>query len=188
VYDALVLAGGAARRMGGVDKPALTVGGATLLDRVLRATEMAAATVVVGPERATCRRVLWTREEPLGGGPVAALAAGLELVSAEVVALLAADLPFLDSGSVLQLVQSAAADGGAVMVEGEHPQWLCGAWRTAALRGALAGTEVSGARLRDVLGPLAARRVSWRSSVPGRPAPWTDCDTEDDLARARENA
>ncbi|MGW0901366.1 NTP transferase domain-containing protein, partial [Streptomyces goshikiensis] len=36
-YDAIVLAGGAARRLGGVDKPALPVGARTLLDRVLDA-------------------------------------------------------------------------------------------------------------------------------------------------------
>ncbi|MEH6375729.1 NTP transferase domain-containing protein, partial [Streptomyces sp. KLMMK] len=36
-YDAVVLAGGAARRLGGADKPTLRVGGRTLLDRVLEA-------------------------------------------------------------------------------------------------------------------------------------------------------
>ncbi|MFE1500369.1 NTP transferase domain-containing protein, partial [Streptomyces albidoflavus] len=36
-YDAVVLAGGAARRLGGSDKPAVRVGGRPLLDRVLGA-------------------------------------------------------------------------------------------------------------------------------------------------------
>ncbi|MGV9756153.1 NTP transferase domain-containing protein, partial [Streptomyces tricolor] len=36
-YDAVVLAGGAARRLGGADKPGLRVGGRALLDRVLAA-------------------------------------------------------------------------------------------------------------------------------------------------------
>ncbi|MYQ48709.1 NTP transferase domain-containing protein, partial [Streptomyces sp. SID4985] len=34
-YDAVVLAGGAARRLGGADKPGVRVGGRPLLDRVL---------------------------------------------------------------------------------------------------------------------------------------------------------
>src|SRR4051812_33904528 len=34
-YDAIVLAGGGGRRLGGVDKATLEVGGRTLLDRVL---------------------------------------------------------------------------------------------------------------------------------------------------------
>ncbi|MZF89845.1 NTP transferase domain-containing protein, partial [Streptomyces sp. SID5643] len=33
-YDAVVLAGGAARRLGGADKPGVRVGGRPLLDRV----------------------------------------------------------------------------------------------------------------------------------------------------------
>ena len=36
-YDAVLLAGGGAARLGGVVKPALQVGGVTLLDRVLAA-------------------------------------------------------------------------------------------------------------------------------------------------------
>ncbi|MEE4545309.1 NTP transferase domain-containing protein [Streptomyces sp. V4-01] len=76
-YDAVVLAGGAARRLGGADKPALPVGGRMLLDRVLAACPGARATVVVGPRRPTSRPVRWTREDPAGGGPLPALAAGL---------------------------------------------------------------------------------------------------------------
>ncbi|MSW42848.1 MAG: NTP transferase domain-containing protein, partial [Actinobacteria bacterium] len=36
-WVALVLAGGASRRLGGVDKPLLTVGGSTLLERAVTA-------------------------------------------------------------------------------------------------------------------------------------------------------
>ncbi|MYU19520.1 NTP transferase domain-containing protein, partial [Streptomyces sp. SID8361] len=54
-YDAVILAGGAARRLGGVDKPALRVGGRALLDRVLDACRGAGRTVVVGPRRPTVR-------------------------------------------------------------------------------------------------------------------------------------
>ncbi|MFF0480446.1 DUF6457 domain-containing protein [Streptomyces sp. NPDC004435] len=75
-YDAVVLAGGAARRLGGVDKPGLRVGGRALLDRVLAACAGARLTVVVGDPRPTVRPVRWTRERPAGTGPVAALAAG----------------------------------------------------------------------------------------------------------------
>jgi molybdopterin-guanine dinucleotide biosynthesis protein A len=103
-YDAVVPAGGAARRLGGADKPALTVGGQRLLDRVLAACAGARATVVVGPRRPTVRPVRWTREVPAGGGPLPALAAGLAALptadaalgaAPAVVLVLAADLPFL---------------------------------------------------------------------------------------------
>src|SRR3954451_21606618 len=89
-YDAVVLAGGSGRRLGGVDKPALRVGSTSLLDRVLGAVPDASSVVVVGPSRATSRPVTWVREDPPGGGPVAALAAGLPLMTAPFVAVLAA--------------------------------------------------------------------------------------------------
>lgn len=79
-YAAVVLAGGAARRMGGVDKPALPVGGRPMRDRVLAAVADAAPRVLVGPAGAVPPGVRVTREDPPGGGPVAAAAAGLALL------------------------------------------------------------------------------------------------------------
>ncbi|MEU8757579.1 DUF6457 domain-containing protein [Streptomyces sp. NPDC048659] len=76
-YDALVLAGGAARRLGGADKPGVRVGGRSLLDRVLAGCRDAGTTVVVAAPRTTARPVTWAREDPPGGGPLAALDAGL---------------------------------------------------------------------------------------------------------------
>jgi len=48
-FDAVVLAGGSARRLGGRDKPALDVGGRSMLDAVVTACAAADRTVVVGP-------------------------------------------------------------------------------------------------------------------------------------------
>ena len=166
--------------MGGVDKPGLTVGGSTLLDLVLTATADAATTVVVGPERATCLPVIWTREEPVGAGPVAALVAGLQLVTAHVVVLLAADLPFLTAEVVGQLVDSLVSDGVVLVDEEGRDQYLCSAWKTAALREA----DLTVNRLSVVVAGLRARRVSVPPTAD-RPGPWTDCDTEDDLWKAR---
>ncbi|MFN2540008.1 MAG: molybdenum cofactor guanylyltransferase [Mycobacteriales bacterium] len=179
MYDALVLAGGAARRLGGVDKPALVVGGSTLLDRVLSACADAGRTVVVGPERGTARPVIWTREEPVGGGPVPALLAGLREVTADRVVLLAADLPFLTADVVRLLVDGAPA----VLTDGGRPQWLCGAWPTEALRAA-AAQPVDDGRLGTLLSRVGPRQLDWEG--PG--APWTDCDTAEDLDEARQRA
>ena len=170
MFDAVVLAGGSSRRMGS-DKPALYVGELTLLDRVLTACAAAQRTVVVGPSRDVSRDVVWTREEPPGGGPVPALRAGLELVEQDVVVVLAADLPFLSPSVVDDLV----ARTPAVVVGDDRPQWLCGAWPTAALRTALQTDE---ARLGTVLRALSPALVA--------AVGWEDCDTPEDLARARE--
>ncbi|MFE5210472.1 DUF6457 domain-containing protein [Streptomyces sp. NPDC056600] len=117
-FDAVVLAGGAARRLGGADKPGVRVGGRALLDRVLASCADAGRTVVVADPRSTARPVRWAREFPPGGGPVAALAAGLEQTTADVVVVLSADLPFLDAATVHRLVHTltasaASADGSA---------------------------------------------------------------------------
>jgi molybdopterin-guanine dinucleotide biosynthesis protein A len=180
-YQALVLAGGSACRMGGIDKPGVLVGGVSLLDRVLLATRRASETVVVGPLRPTCRAVTWRREDPVGGGPVAALAAGLEAVTAPVVLLLAADLPFL----TLSYVEALAAQASCIAVDQGREQWLCGAWRTEDLRAAVRTTDVlTGARLGRLLSALHPSPLLWT----GGDRPWTDCDTADDVQRAREIA
>ncbi|MBP0453886.1 NTP transferase domain-containing protein [Kitasatospora sp. NPDC056181] len=186
-FDVIVPAGGAARRLGGVDKPGLTVGETTLLDRVLTACAGARTTVVVGPARPTTRTgVRWTRERPPGGGPVAAVAAGLAEVTADAVLLFAADLPFLDERTVRRL---AAALAGAdreteavVMVDAAgRDQPLAAAYRTAALRTALAALgEPAGLPLRRLTGGLRTLRLADTDDVT------YDCDTWEDLERARE--
>nr|WP_242641280.1 DUF6457 domain-containing protein [Streptomyces kasugaensis] len=108
-----MLAGGAARRLGGADKPALSVGGRPLLDRVLAACPDAATTVVVGPGRPTRRAVVAALEDPPGGGPLAALDAGLRHTTAPTVLVLSADLPFLTRATVRALLGAATAISGA---------------------------------------------------------------------------
>ncbi|WP_430503309.1 molybdenum cofactor guanylyltransferase [Micromonospora trifolii] len=105
-YAAVVLAGGAARRMGGVDKPALPVGGRPMRDRVLAAVSDATPRVLVGAADAVPSGVRVVREDPPGGGPVAAAAAGLALLDADttLVALLAADLPLLTRAAIGDLL------------------------------------------------------------------------------------
>ncbi|WP_444949359.1 NTP transferase domain-containing protein [Micromonospora ureilytica] len=105
-YAAVVLAGGAARRMGGVDKPARPVGGRPMRDRVLAAVTDATPRVLVGAADAVPAGVLVVREDPPGGGPVAAAAAGLALLGPDtaVVALLAADLPLLTRTAIGDLL------------------------------------------------------------------------------------
>jgi molybdopterin-guanine dinucleotide biosynthesis protein A len=185
-YDAVVLAGGAARRLGGADKPALLVGEVSLLDRVLAAVDDAERTVCVGPERPTARAVQWVREEPVGGGPVAALAAALPHVSSPLVGVLAADLPFLAAATVRLLRDAVEQDGALLVDAGGRDQLLVGVWRTSALRAVLPA-DPFGARLGQVLDQLSAARVSV-PAAPGTLPAWFDCDTEDDLTTARGSA
>ncbi|OIJ85582.1 molybdenum cofactor guanylyltransferase [Streptomyces sp. MUSC 14] len=185
-YDAVVLAGGAARRLGGADKPGLRVGGRALLDRVLTACAGARTTVVVAARRRTARPVLWTREEPPGAGPVAALAAGLRLTTAEHVAVLSADLPFLEPATLQRLLaalRDSGADGALLTDAGGRDQPLVAAYRTGALRREL-GALAAGA---DGLTGLPLRRLTGALRLTRVPDPLAsfDCDTWDDIADAR---
>lgn len=192
VLAALVLAGGKASRLGGADKPGIEVGGRTLLTAVATAAAKAGARhlVIVGPSRPELAgtlpgapRVEFTTERPPGAGPVPALRAGVERVSAEWLLLLAADLPFLRDSHVRELVEAARQSGTGALLVDDHgrPQWLVSCWRTGALRAALAA--YAGGSLGGLLGPLRPARVA---VAPGSEAPpWQDCDTPEDVAAAR---
>lgn len=182
-WTAVVLAGGRAARLGGRAKPQLDVGGRTILSAVLAAVAGADRRIVVGPPQPVPPGVLVVREDPPGGGPVAAVAAGLDAVGTEVVVVLAGDLPFVTAHLVRELRERLTGDGVLVVDDTGRDQYLLGAWRTATLRRAV--TAVSGpTSLRRVLAPLAVRRFR-PQAAPGQPPPWLDCDTPADLERAR---
>jgi molybdopterin-guanine dinucleotide biosynthesis protein A len=153
VIAGLVLAGGAGRRLGGVDKAALSVGGVTLLDRVLGAAQpVCNRLVVVGPARPTAvDGVTFVQEAEPGGGPVPAVAAGLAAVpEAEVVLVLAVDLPLLGPDHLRRLL-TALAGGEAAAAEdegGANP--LLAAYAVPALRARARGLG-AGARAAALL-------------------------------------
>ncbi|MBR8741048.1 molybdenum cofactor guanylyltransferase [Nocardiopsis sp. MG754419] len=179
--DAVVLAGGAATRMGGVDKPGLTIAGHTLLEHVadtVRAYDPRAGVTVVGPDRER-PRATYVREDPPGAGPVPALRAGLPTVRAPWCALLAADLPYLSPDHLTALARAAETGDGAVLVDASgREQWLTGLWRTETLRGAL--DAYTGRSLYGLLTPLAPVPVP----LTGGPVSF-DVDTPEALERAR---
>ncbi|WP_340559771.1 NTP transferase domain-containing protein [Streptomyces sp. GSL17-111] len=184
-YDVVVLAGGGARRLGGADKPAVTVGGRTLLDRTLAACPDAARTVVVGPRRPTVRPVTWTREARPGGGPLAALDAGLRHVTARTVLVLSADLPFLAPDTVRGLRAALAGDPAAecaLATADGRDQPLLAVHRAEPLRRELALLATEHGRLdhlplKLLTAELAVRRVPTDTGA--------DCDTWEDIAAAR---
>ncbi|MFF7385613.1 NTP transferase domain-containing protein [Streptomyces griseoluteus] len=212
-YDAVVLAGGGARRLGGADKPGVQVGGRALLDRVLAACDDAATTVVVADPRATARPVRWAREEPAGGGPVAALDAGLRLTTSAYAVVLSADLPFLGADTVHRLLaalRGGDADGAMLTDDDGRDQPLVAAYRTASLRRALAALAAGGAEPSGHGEPRVHAEKSHHAEKSGHGEPGGltglplrrltgalrltrltdplasfDCDTWEDIAHAR---
>lgn len=179
-FDAVILAGGRARRMGGVDKPAILVGGTSLLDRALAAVRGASRVVVVGPPRElTSPGIVQVQEEPVGGGPVAALGAALPSVSAPLVVVLGADLPAIDEASIASLVAGSdgRADGVVALDERGRDQYLCAVYRSAALAVRFAEFgEPQGVSMRSFLEGLQLIRVPLGPKA-------SDVDTPEDLTR-----
>jgi len=184
VFDAVVLSGGGARRLGGIDKPGIDIAGVPLLERAVLACAGAERIVVVGPQRELPVSATWARESPVGGGPVAALAAGFSQTTAEIVLVLAADLPWVAPAVPVLVAAVEEVEGAAVLIDpAGRRNLLAAAWRRNALAAAFG-------RLGDAAG--AAMRTLY-AGVPCVEVPdphgWgQDCDTWDEVAQARERA
>lgn len=175
--------------MGGVDKPALVVGGQSMLDAALTAVAGCARTVVVGPHRPELPpEVLQAQEIPAGAGPVAAIAAGLGALAgcefpAGLIVVLAADMPFLTAAAIDELLSHARESGSDAVFAADasgRPQYLVGVWRRAALEAALKALDSLVNRPMKALVPVDTAMVA----LPGV----EDCDTPEDVRRARTGA
>lgn len=192
-FDALILAGGAGRRLAGADKALLDVGGIRLLDRAIDAVADAGTIVVVGPRRPIeastsagetgAQKIVFTRERPAGSGPAAAVMHGLTLVTRPIVVVIAVDVPFA-AAAVPRLLAALHADtdreAAMAIDDTGRRQPLLAAYRTAPLRdrpGDWANRSVQA-----LVTPLQVVEVTTLASEA------LDCDTPDDLERARQAA
>lgn len=170
-WNAIVLAGGRASRLGGIDKTALRFEGMSLLEHALVAVS-GARTIVVGPESLRSRLphdVQLLTEHPRFGGPAAATVAGLHALGAEAgsrTALVAADLPHAAAAMRELLAVGRLADrvDGVVATDGDGiAQPLLAIYDTTALTAAARLVEatgpLAGASMRALIAPLVLCRV-----------------------------
>lgn len=132
---AVILAGGTAVRMDGVDKASVELSGRTLLAHALDAVVDARETVVVGDPVPTERPVTFTREEPSGGGPAAGLLAALDAFVRRppLVAVLAVDMPRVRPATFERLLAAGRGHDGALLVGPDGRRQLCGVLSVALL-------------------------------------------------------
>lgn len=177
-----MLAGGASRRFGR-DKMIADLDGATLLDTVLSGLPTEVDVIVVGPERPLTRRAVHVREDPPGGGPAAALIAGLRAAlagPAEIVWVLPGDAP--DAGVAATELDWALTSGQSVVA-------VDPAGRVQPLQLALRRSAAE--QLVRLAGPSGAENTSARRLVEGLDPPvaqlrvdaggCTDIDTPEQL-------
>ncbi|MBK8437611.1 MAG: NTP transferase domain-containing protein [Austwickia sp.] len=189
----VVLCGGTSARMGGRDKTRELVGSVSVLELLLNALPDDWAVCCVGQPRPTDRPVLWTRERPAGGGPVAGIDAGLRALASygghdrpesAVTVVLAGDQPFAGAvaAALVNALNASRAEAVAAEAGDGRPQLLLAAYRTQRLRQALARGPVTGAGVYATLGSL---RVV---ALPLEPADLVDVDTPAALEAARRRA
>jgi molybdenum cofactor guanylyltransferase len=181
----LALAGGAARRMGGVDKTLLEIAGRPMLsyvlDRLRRETKSVAISANGDPARfAAFGLPVLSDGEFAACGPLAGVLAGLEwaaLLQAGTLLTIPGDTPFVPAGAAATLTPAPACAAA-----GGRPQHLVALWPVTA-----------GGALRDFLcgpGPYAAHRFAeliGMRVVPlaGADHQFRNINTPEDLAAAR---
>lgn len=162
-FCGVVLAGGTAARMGGVDKASVELHGRTLLELAVDALLDADEVVVVAPDSVpTSRPVTFVCEDPPRGGPVAGLLTGVDalLRRPRLIGVLAVDMPRVTPATMRRLREAAEGHDGAFLVDADGRRQLAGvlvADRLAAVRPDLEGQH--GMALHRLLAPLRLAQV-----------------------------
>lgn len=162
-FCGVVLAGGTAARMDGIDKASIELHGRTLLELAVDAFVDAEEVVVVGPASVrTERPVTFVSEDPPRGGPVAGLLTGVDalLHRPALIGVLAVDMPRVTPATLRRLREAAVGRDGAFLVDGDGRRQLAGVLDTARLAGVRPGLEAQhGMALHRLLAPLDLARV-----------------------------
>lgn len=193
-FVAVILAGGRARRLGGIAKTRLPLAGASALDRVLAASADAVR-IVVGPadDLQPDERTIIVREDPPFGGPVAALARALEEIGTRhllptdsgEVAVLGGDMPHLRPRTLEALRTGDHRRVRTTIDASGHLQYLCALWPYPRLRAALDAATVDGADAVSMRALYAQLEDLEIERVAIDPGDVEDIDTPADLQRAR---
>lgn len=192
----VVLAGGFARRFGEADKTLAELDGEPLLAHAVAGLRPAVDEVVVSCreeqipvfEAALDSSVGFCPDPTPDEGPLAGLAAALDAIDAEQVALATADMPCVPADLYRELFD-ALGDGDAVVIrDADFRQPAPAVYRTVALRTAVTRQRSLGdPRLRGVFDhlPVETRAAEWIHERWGERA-LADVNTPDELASLRK--
>ncbi len=129
---ALILCGGEARRLGGIEKPLQPLAGRALIERVIEQLRPQVADILISANRAQDEYLRYAATvlddgAHSGRGPLAGFAAGLAAAKGKLLLCVPGDAPLLppDLLSRLSAARVAAAAELAYVHDGGGPQPLC---------------------------------------------------------------
>ena len=165
------------------DKASVKLGNDTLLDFQLAQIPTGVPTIVVGEAVTTHPEVVFTREDPPGSGPVAALSAGLALTRTSAVVLLAVDAPF----ALPHLLRLHLGPNDTALIPQDlmgKPQYLAGIYLSTALQAALDELgDSTNTSMRELITHLP--EAKYFALTPENADYFMDLDTPEDLAAAQ---
>jgi molybdopterin-guanine dinucleotide biosynthesis protein A len=131
----------------------------------------------------TSRFVQYARESPSGGGPVAAIHAGLDLIHCEFVAIIATDMPFAPQILDVLIANLPASEDATIPLDSQGVrQTLCSLYRAESLRRALAELgDTHGQSMRNLTHLLSVKELQLEPSLQRI---LLDIDTPSDLEQA----
>jgi molybdopterin-guanine dinucleotide biosynthesis protein A len=190
----LLLAGGLARRMGGGDKPLLSLGGKPILDHVIERLAPQCDGLILNANGDPARFARWelpvvADDVPGFAGPLAGILAGLDWAAEHrphvgAVVSVAADTPFIPHDLVARLMAAAAAEGRSLACAASggwtHP--VVGLWPVALRHDLRRALLEEGERKID---RFTARFGCASAIWPSAPVdPFFNVNTPDELAEA----
>lgn len=194
----LILAGGLARRMGGGDKLRIRIGGATILDRVLKRMTPQCAGLIVNangdPARFADTRLPVVQDSvPDFAGPLAGILAGLDWAAAHApdiadIASVPGDCPFLPADLVARLAAARQAAGTplACARSGDWRHPVAGLWPVALREDLRQALTVENLHKIEI---WTARHGIAIAGWPAEPVdPFFNVNTPEDLAAAEHVA
>jgi molybdopterin-guanine dinucleotide biosynthesis protein A len=194
----LVLAGGLARRMGGGDKARITIGGVTILQRVLACLASQCTRIVINangdPARfADTKLPVVADSVPDFAGPLAGILAGLDwaavhMPECEWLVSVPGDCPFLPNDLVARLHAARVAAGAplACSRSGEWRHPVIGLWPLALREDLRRALVAEGLRKIEI---WTARHGVAIADWPAAPVdPFFNVNTREDAAQAQAMA
>lgn len=190
IWTAAILAGGQARRLGGIDKSALLIGTSSILERQLSLLRsLTPHILIVASDRSRVRAgdIPVVADRIAGAGALGGLYTALMEAPTEQVLVIGCDMPFLNAPFLTYLMERGRDADAAVPRDehGRHP--LCASYARR-IAGHLHGRITAGdLRVGEALVDLAVQELGPDELAPFNRDGWLllNVNTPDDYARAR---